>query len=215
MRHFEEFGGASRARTDDLIVANDALSQLSYSPTPRWVALSTSGSHNFSSRPPFLAYPCDENHFTMFTSFAKLHFYMRGFSILTNRKRAIVALIHSIVFLLIAFRQMIAATPAAGVWLPSSVSTGTWVLCGIFTIVSAILLWLFAISRGWIERLYFGMCTVSASSGLLRTAFGDQAFHAGLYIRVVMLISAVLVGLLIVRLHSPAPPLPDSPESAS
>ena len=27
------FGGASRDRTDDLIVANDALSQLSYSPT--------------------------------------------------------------------------------------------------------------------------------------------------------------------------------------
>jgi hypothetical protein len=30
-----EFGGASRDRTDDLIVANDALSQLSYSPK-RW-----------------------------------------------------------------------------------------------------------------------------------------------------------------------------------
>jgi hypothetical protein len=29
----ENIGGASRARTDDLIVANDALSQLSYSPT--------------------------------------------------------------------------------------------------------------------------------------------------------------------------------------
>ena len=28
-----EYGGASRDRTDDLIVANDALSQLSYSPT--------------------------------------------------------------------------------------------------------------------------------------------------------------------------------------
>ena len=28
----EKNGGASRARTDDLIVANDALSQLSYSP---------------------------------------------------------------------------------------------------------------------------------------------------------------------------------------
>jgi hypothetical protein len=27
------YGGASRDRTDDLIVANDALSQLSYSPT--------------------------------------------------------------------------------------------------------------------------------------------------------------------------------------
>jgi hypothetical protein len=30
----ERFGGASRDRTDDLIVANDALSQLSYSPEP-------------------------------------------------------------------------------------------------------------------------------------------------------------------------------------
>ena len=29
-----KFGGASRDRTDDLIVANDALSQLSYSPVP-------------------------------------------------------------------------------------------------------------------------------------------------------------------------------------
>src|SRR5215469_13333112 len=32
-RMIEKIGGASRARTDDLIVANDALSQLSYSPT--------------------------------------------------------------------------------------------------------------------------------------------------------------------------------------
>ena len=29
-----KYGGASRDRTDDLIVANDALSQLSYSPLP-------------------------------------------------------------------------------------------------------------------------------------------------------------------------------------
>ena len=33
----EKIGGASRDRTDDLIVANDALSQLSYSPSRRWV----------------------------------------------------------------------------------------------------------------------------------------------------------------------------------
>lgn len=127
---------------------------------------------------------------------------MGEFSILTNRKRALVALVHSIVFLLIAFRQMVASTPAAGIWPPATVSTGTWILCAIFVIVSAILLWLFAISRGWMEKLYFGLCTVSATSGLLRTAAGDQAFHAGLYIRVVMLTSAVLVGLLIVRMHS-------------
>lgn len=127
---------------------------------------------------------------------------MGEFSILTNRKRALVALIHSIVFLLIAFRQMVAATPAAGIWSPATVSIGTWILCSIFVIVSAILLWLFAIARGWMEKLYFGLCAVSATSGLLRTAAGDQAFHAGLYIRVAMLTSAVLVGLFMVRMHS-------------
>jgi hypothetical protein len=129
-------------------------------------------------------------------------FSMGGFSILTNRKRAIVALVHSVVFLLIAVRQMVAATPAAGVWLPASVRTGTWILCGVFSTVSAILLWLLVISRGWMEKFYFAFCTLSATSGLLRTAAGDQAFHSGLYLRVVMLISAVLVGLLIVRRHS-------------
>lgn len=127
---------------------------------------------------------------------------MGEFSILTNRRRAIVALVHSVVFLLIASRQMIAATPAVGMWLPSQVSTGTWILCAIFLIVSAILIWLFAVSSGWMEKLYFGMCATSATSGLLRTAAGDQAFHAGIYIRVIMLSSAVLVGLFIVRMHA-------------
>ena len=127
---------------------------------------------------------------------------MGGFSILTNRKRAIVALVHSVVFLLIAVRQMVAAQPSAGIWVASTVSRGTWILCGIFAIVSAILFWLLVISSGWMEKFYFGLCTISASSGLVRTAAGDQTFHAGLYIRVVMLVSAVLVGLLIVRMHS-------------
>jgi hypothetical protein len=127
---------------------------------------------------------------------------MGEFAILTNRKRAIIALAHSVVFLLIALRQMIASSPAAGVWIPATVSRGTWILCGIFALVSAILLWLFLISRGRMEKIYFGLCTVSASSGLLRTAAGDHAFHAGLYIRVLMLGSALLVGLIIVRFHS-------------
>ncbi|HXM66405.1 MAG TPA: hypothetical protein VN911_06710 [Candidatus Acidoferrum sp.] len=129
---------------------------------------------------------------------------MGGFSILTNRKRALVALVHSVIFLLIAVRQMVASTPAAGVWLPSTVRPGTWFLCAIFAIVSSILLWLLIISRGWMEKIYFAFCTLSATSGLLRTAAGDQAFHAGIYIRVLMLVSAVLVGLLIVRRHSRA-----------
>jgi hypothetical protein len=33
MQLAEKIGGASRDRTDGLVVANDALSQLSYSPT--------------------------------------------------------------------------------------------------------------------------------------------------------------------------------------
>jgi hypothetical protein len=129
---------------------------------------------------------------------------MGGFSILTNRKRALIALAHSVVFLLIAVRQMVAAPPAAGVWMPATVRPGTWVLCGIFAIVSAILFWLLIISRGWMEKIYFAFCTASAGSGLLRIAAGDQTFHAGIYIRVAMLASAVLVGLLIVRRHSPS-----------
>ncbi len=133
---------------------------------------------------------------------------MGHFAILTNRKRAIVALVHSLVFLLIAFRQMIAPSPAEGIWRVAAVPTGTWILCTIFVIVSAILILLFAISRARIERLYFGLCAISATSGLLRTAAGDQAFHAGLYIRVVMLTSAVLVGWLIVRLHSNSATVP-------
>ncbi|MGA3092162.1 MAG: hypothetical protein ABSD75_26435 [Terriglobales bacterium] len=142
---------------------------------------------------------------------------MGEFSILTNRKRAIVALVHSLVFLLVAVRQMVAANAAAGIWVPSAVPTGTWVLCGIFTIVSSILLWLLVISRAWMEKFYFALCTVSATSGLLRTAFGDQTFHAGLYLRVVMLVSAVLLGLLIVRTHSKTvsnPPSRGEPEYA-
>jgi len=127
---------------------------------------------------------------------------MGEFAILTNRKRAIVALVHSVIFLLIAARQMQVSAPAAGIWIPSAVTSGTWALCSIYCVVSGILAWLFTISRAWVERIYFGLCTVSATSGLLRTVVGDHAFHAGLYIRVIMLSTAVFVGIAIVRTHS-------------
>ena len=42
----------------------------------------------------------------------------------------------------------------------------------------------------------------AAFASATQTAADDQAFHADLYLRVVMLVSAVLVGLLIVRVHS-------------
>lgn len=127
---------------------------------------------------------------------------MGEFSILTNRKRAIVALVHSVVFLAVALRQMVVVSPASGIWLAPSVPLSTWILCGTFTVVSSILFYLFAISHGWLEKLYFGLCTASATSGLLRTAAGDQAFHAALYVRVIMLAGAILVGFGIVYAHS-------------
>ena len=130
---------------------------------------------------------------------------MGEFSILTNRKRAVIALVHSIVFLLIASIQMASSSRAVGLWNPAVVPTSTWILGGVFVIVSGILLWLFAISRHWYERIYFALCAVSATSGLLRTAVGDQAFHAGVYVRVVMLATAVLVGVVITRVHSETP----------
>jgi predicted transporter len=129
---------------------------------------------------------------------------MKEFSILTNRKRALVALVHSIVFLVIASCQMVLARPAAGISIasPANNARSSWLLCGIFALVSGILIWLLIVSRGWIEKLYFGLCSVSACSGLLRTAAGDSVFHVGVYIRVIMLMLAVVAGFFIVRAHS-------------
>ena len=56
---------------------------------------------------------------------------------LSNRKRAIVALVHTVVFLLIAVRQMVAGVRPRG-RVPSTVSAGTWALCAIFAVVLAI-----------------------------------------------------------------------------
>ena len=126
---------------------------------------------------------------------------MNEFAILNSRKRAIIALIHSVIFLLLASWQL-AGGPAKGMLITSRITSGLWILCGIYVVVSTILLWLFAISRGWMERLYFLLCTVSASSGLLRTIVGDQSFHSGRYVRVVMLAAAVFVGITILRFHS-------------
>lgn len=127
---------------------------------------------------------------------------MDEFAILTNRRRALIALVHSIAFLVLATWQMAGRNPARGVFGFGHVAVGTWIVFAIYVLVSAILLWLFGISRGWVEKTYFGFCAIGATSGLLRILLGDQRFHSGRFLRVVMLTSAVVVGILIVRLHS-------------
>lgn len=124
---------------------------------------------------------------------------MNDFGVLTNRKRAGIALIHSIVFLGIAFHGF--ASPKAGV-LHRSGATGDFILIAIYLVVAAILVWLVSISRSLLERAYFALCTVSASSGLLRTIFGDQVVPPAQYLRILMLSAAVGLGILIVRSHS-------------
>src|SRR5215467_2813484 len=122
---------------------------------------------------------------------------MNDFGVLNNRKRAVIALVHSFVFLGIALHGF--ASPKAGVLLPSSGTAGDFVLIGIYLTVASILAWLVTISRCATERLYFALCASSATFGLLRTIFGDAALPAAQYLRVVMLTSAVVVGVLIFR----------------
>lgn len=124
---------------------------------------------------------------------------MNDFGVLINRKRAVIALIHSIVFLGIACQGFV--SPKAGV-LHRSAATGDFILIAIYLVVVSILVWLVSISRGLVERTYFALCVASASSGLLRTIFGDHVVPPAQYLRVLMLSAAVGLGILIVRSHS-------------
>jgi asparagine N-glycosylation enzyme membrane subunit Stt3 len=137
---------------------------------------------------------------------------MNDFGVLTNRKRAVIALIHTIVFLGIALHGFV--SPKAGI-LHRSGTAGDFILIAIYLIVAAILVWLVTISRSLAERAYFALCATSATSGLLRTIFGDLAVPPAQYARVLMLGSAVGIGIIIIiRSHSRAaigtetPPLP-------
>ena len=125
---------------------------------------------------------------------------MNEFGILTNRKRALIALIHSVIFLGIAVRGF--TSPKAGILLAGFAATGDLILIAIYVVVASILAWLVSVSRGAKERVYFALCASSASFGLLRTVFGDGALPAAQYLRVIMLSSAVLVGTWILRSFS-------------
>jgi len=142
-----------------------------------------------------------ENHDTIHTRRAKLNqLLMAEFAVLTNRKRAVIALAHSLVFLGIAVHGFASPRPALVLHAPGAVSG--MILVGIYLIVASILGWLVAISRCAAERLYFALCTSSASFGLLRTIFGDAALPVAQCGRVVLLTSAVVVGVWIFRFFS-------------
>ncbi len=117
--------------------------------------------------------------------------------ILTNRKRAFIALIHSVVFLLIATKSVIRPASVGPIYLlQGSEFKTSIVFISIYVIVTAILFQLARMSRK-IERLYFGLCATSAGFGLLRYSLGDPNIHIAVYVRVLALLVAVGVGTLI------------------
>jgi hypothetical protein len=121
---------------------------------------------------------------------------MTDFGVLNNRKRVLIALIHSVVFLGVALHGFL--SPKHGV-VRGSGAMGDFILIGIYAIVAAILAWLVSISLCVSERAYFALCTCSATFGLLRTLFGDAAVPVAQYMRVILLTCAVAIGTVILR----------------
>ena len=130
---------------------------------------------------------------------------MGRYVILTNRKRAVIALVHTVVFLLIA----IALTSTAVRPLRMTSPYPAWLMAAVYLVVSGILIVLAAKAGCLRERLYFGLCTASAAFGLMRQIAGDPRMHAAVYMRVALLASAVVMGAIILRGHRPASPAAD------
>ena len=125
---------------------------------------------------------------------------MNGYAILNSRKRSVIALIHSVVFALIALRSLAYAAQVNPIWLTGSVFP--MVMLVVYFVVSSALIQLARLSGSAREKLYFGFCASSATLGLLRNIVGDQNLPAAQYLRLAMLLCAVLTGIEIVRSHS-------------
>src|SRR5271166_2832967 len=125
---------------------------------------------------------------------------MHSFSILNSRKRAIIALIHTVIFLGVAALQA-ALSHAKAFSLHGDKVAGGIALLTIYTIVTTALLILLRYATHSSERLYFALCATSAAFGLVRVLWGDPAPHAGV-LRVFLLSAAVIVGAMILRAHS-------------
>jgi len=120
---------------------------------------------------------------------------MRRYVILTSRKRVIIALVHTVAFLLLAVytglllvRPLHAGSPLSG-----------WMIAGVYVAVTGVLFVLAAVSGNAIERIYFGLCTTSAGFGLARQILGDAGIPAAGYIRVLLLACAVVMSVVMLR----------------
>jgi FtsH-binding integral membrane protein len=126
--------------------------------------------------------------------------FMDSFAIITNRKRAIIALLHSVFFLGVAGTQL-AISHAVAFSIHSEKVVGGIILLAIYIIVTTVLLVLLHVSHCAKEKLYFAFCAAGAGFGLVRILLGDPVLHANV-LRVLLLGGAVLTGTLILRKHS-------------
>ncbi len=125
---------------------------------------------------------------------------MNSYFILTNRKRAIIALIHSVAFLFIAAMGF-TGSPWKPIWMQARL-TAPLAILAIYVIVSSILWVLTRFSRCPLERFYFAFCSLSASVGVFRSLLGDPPLHLAIVLRVLLLSCAVVTGLVILKEHS-------------
>jgi hypothetical protein len=123
---------------------------------------------------------------------------MARFVILTNRKRAIIALVHTVFFFLLAVVTGLTVVRPLRGGAPAS----AWIIAAIYVAVSGVLLVLTGLSGSGRERLYFGLCAGSAVFGLFRQLLGDSQLHVAVYLRVLMLGGAVVLGFVILNGHS-------------
>ncbi len=126
---------------------------------------------------------------------------MDRFAIINNRKRAIIALIHSVFFLGVAAVQL-AISHALPLSLRGERAIAGTILLAIYLIVTTVLVVLLCYSACTREKLYFALCAASAAFGLVRIVLGDPVLHANV-LRVLLLFCAVIVGSGILRSHSP------------
>ena len=125
------------------------------------------------------------------------------FAILNSRKRALIALLHTVVFLTIALLGFTSRKPAASLHGPGrKVAIFTLVLYGVVVSILTLLAWFARCAK---ERIYFALCAAGASFGFVRTLLGDPAIPAAQYLRVLMLACAVAVGIWIFRGHAEDP----------
>jgi hypothetical protein len=125
-----------------------------------------------------------------------------NYSVLTNRKRAVIALVHSVFFFFVALAGLIgqAAIPPLAVALDArSHLAPALAITAVYLLVTGILVWLVRLSAAPREKLYFAFCATSAGTGLLRVLFGDTTLHAEACIRALMLACAIVTCTIIWR----------------